>query len=283
MLTPSTPGPAATAAANAAATIRGHRPDDHRIAIVLGSGLARVADLVEHPVRIAYADLPGFPLASVSGHAGAVVAGRIAGVPVVVLSGRAHYYEHGDATAMRIPLETAAALGCSAVVLTCAAGSTRPEMAPGSLMAISDHIAFSGANPLIGTAGDGRFVDMVAAYDPELRALFAEAAAETGVGLGEGVYLWFSGPSFETPAEIRMARALGADAVGMSTVPEVILARYLGMRVAAVATITNLAAGLAPTGPSHAETKTTAAAAAERLATLIGAFVPRFAAADGGA
>jgi purine-nucleoside phosphorylase len=257
----------------AADIVRAARPDGYRAALVLGSGLGGLAERVEGAVRIPYADLPGFPRSGVSGHAGTLVAGRLSGVPVIVLAGRAHYYERGDAAAMRLPLETVAALGCDTVLLTNAAGSTRPEMPPGSLMAITDHIALSGANPLIGEPSDARFVNLVGAYDAALLALLRAAAGRLGIRLDEGVYMWFSGPAFETPAEIRMARTLGADAVGMSTVPETILARFLGLKVVAVSTITNLAAGLAAEGPSHAETKEVAGKAADRLAALATGFL----------
>ena len=162
-----------------------------------------------------------------------------------MLAGRAHYYEHGDAAAMRPALEALAALGIETLILTNAAGSLEPDMPPGSVMLITDHINFSGTNPLIGEPSDARFVGMTEAYDAGLRAAHRDGRARRRASpLHEGVYMWFSGPSFETPAEIRMARIMGADAVGMSTVPEVILARFLGLRVAACSVITNLAAGM---------------------------------------
>jgi purine-nucleoside phosphorylase len=260
-------------AARAAEIVRARRPDAYRAAIVLGSGLGSFADTVEDAVRIPYGELPGFPAAGVSGHAGALVCGRIKGLPVLVLAGRAHFYEHGEAAVMRPALETLAALGVGTLVLTNAAGSVRTEMPPGSLMAIADHLAVSGVNPLIGEPSDKRFVNMVDAYDPALRTRLAACAARLGIPLHHGVYAWFSGPSFETPAEIRMARTLGADAVGMSTVPEVILARFLGLQVAAISTITNLGAGMAPHGPSHGETKEVAGAAAGRLSALLAGFL----------
>lgn len=261
---------ASSAAAN---IVRATRPDAYRVALILGSGLGGLADRVEDAARLPYGELPGFPVSGVSGHAGALVAGRLGGLPVLVLAGRSHYYEHGDAAVMRVALETVAELGCDSLVLTNAAGSVRPDMPPGSLMAITDHIAFGGANPLVGEATDRRFVNLVDAYDPPLTARLRDTAHRNGLVLNEGVYMWFSGPSFETPAEIRMARALGADAIGMSTVPETILARFLGLKVVAVSTITNLAAGMAPQGPSHAETKEVAGAAAADLAGLLVAFL----------
>lgn len=243
------------------------------LGIVLGSGLGGLTAHVEEAVEIPYADLPGFPASGVSGHKGALVLGWLGGARVALLAGRAHYYERGDARAMRAPIETLARLDAEAVLLSNAAGSTRPEMGPGALMAIADHIAFSGLNPLIGEEGDGRFVDMAEAYDPALRSrLMALDPA-----LHEGVYAWFSGPSFETPAEIRAATVLGADAVGMSTVPETILARYFGLRVAGVSVITNLAAGLGAAPLSHAQTKAEADRAATRFEALAMGFAEGFA------
>lgn len=264
---------AASDAARAADLVRARRDDGYRVAIVLGSGLGGFAEAVEDAVRIPYGDLPGFPAAGVSGHAGALVCGRIGGLPVLVLAGRAHFYEHGDAAVMRPALEALAALGVDTLVLTNAAGSVRRKMPPGSLMAITDHLNVSGANPLIGEPSDRRFVNMVDAYDPVLRDRLSACARRLGIHLHHGVYAWFSGPSFETPAEIRMAQAIGADAVGMSTVPEVILARFLGLRVTAISTITNLGAGMAPHGPSHGETKEVAGAAAGQLSALIAGFL----------
>ncbi|NMG40402.1 purine-nucleoside phosphorylase [Chelativorans sp. ZYF759] len=243
------------------------------MALVLGSGLGSLAGEVENAVRIPYGELPGFPESGVTGHAGEVVAGRLSGTDVLVLSGRAHYYEHGNAAAMRPVLETLAGIGIGKLLLTNAAGSLREDMAPGSVMLISDHINFSGSNPLFGEPTDRRFVGMTEAYDAELRAGLKRAAVATGIDLHEGVYMWFSGPSFETPAEIRMARVLGADAVGMSTVPEVILARFLGLRVAACSVITNLAAGMTGQELSHDETKEVAPLGGRRLAAILKAML----------
>ncbi len=243
-----------------------------RLGLVLGSGLGALGEEVEG-VRFPFEDLPGFPVSGVSGHAGAVVVGELEGVRVALLSGRAHYYEQGDAAVMRTPLATAKALGASTVLLTNSAGSLREEMAPGSLMALYDHINVSGLNPLIGEATDARFVNMVEAYAPHLRARLKAADPD----LNEGVYAWFSGPSFETPAEIHAARVLGADAVGMSTVPETILARFLGLEVAAVSVVTNYAAGMTGQPLSHEETKSEAAKAQERFRALVRAFVRSFA------
>lgn len=239
-----------------------------RLGLVLGSGLGPLADRVEG-VAIDYADLPGFPAAGVSGHRGRLVIGALDGVRVAVLSGRAHYYETGSADVMRRPLETLAALGAEAVILTNAAGSLRADCPPGGVMMIADHIVLSGLNPLIGETDEARFVPMTEAYDPALRAALARAARAEGVALPEGVYAWFSGPSFETPAEIRAARILGADAVGMSTAPETILARFLGLRVAGLSVITNMGAGLGDGPISHAQTKAMAPLGAALLERVL--------------
>lgn len=242
-------------------------------AVVTGTGLGAVAALLNGARSLAYAGIPGFPAPGVSGHGGRLHAGRLAGRPVLVLEGRAHAYERGEAAAMRVPLAALAALGVERLLLTNASGSLMPEAGPGRLVLVSDHINLSGLNPLVGEGSEARFVPMNDAYDPALRARLAAAAAACGVPLAEGVYAWFSGPSFETPAEVRMAGRLGADLVGMSTVPEVILARFLGLPVAAVSVVTNWAAGIAGGAPHHAETQATARGAADDLARLIRAFV----------
>jgi purine-nucleoside phosphorylase len=244
---------------------------DIHTAIVLGTGLADAAGAGD--ATLSYSDLPEFPQGSVSGHRGALVLRRDARGCVAFLLGRAHYYENGDPRAIAGALETLAALGVRDLVLTCAAGGVRTDLAPGSLVLITDHINFSGANPLIGVAGDARFTPMVDAYDPHLRARMQRAAHATNIALQEGVYMWFSGPSFETPAEVRMAGLLGADLVGMSTAPETILARCLGLRVAAVAMVTNFAAGVGGGAPHHAETKRVAAQGATRMQALLDGFL----------
>lgn len=245
-----------------------------RLGLILGSGLGHLAGAVEG-VTIPYADLPGFPHAGVSGHNPVLAIGDLEGVRVAVFGGRAHYYETGNPSVMRLPLEVLRALGAGMLIATNAAGSLRPDVAPGDLMLLSDHINFSGLNPLIGEATDARFVPMTAAHDPAMRAALREAAATRGVALPEGVYAWYSGPSFETPAEIRAIRTLGADAVGMSTVPEVILARFLGLRVAAISTITNMAAGLSDEAISHAHTKAMAPLGAAKLEQVLREFLIR--------
>lgn len=259
-------GAAAAAAVTARTDIR------PTVALVLGSGLGHLAEAVSG-VRIPYAELPGFPISKVSGHRGELVVGALEDIPVAVFSGRSHYYESGDAAVMRPAIGMLRELGCGTLLLTNAAGSVRSDLAPGDLMLIDDHINWSGRNPLIGEETDARFVGMTRAYDVGLRDELRNAAAAAGETLRGGVYMWFSGPSFETPAEIRMAQILGADAVGMSTVPEVILARFFGLRVAAVSTITNYGAGITGAELSHHETKEVAGKAAGRLERLVRAFL----------
>lgn len=246
--------------------------DPVRVGLILGSGLGHIASTVDGPA-IPYTDLPGFPASGVSGHSGALHVGTLEGCRVAVFGGRAHYYEHGDSTAMRAPLEMLKALGAESLILTNAAGSMRPDIPPGDLMCLSDHINFSGLNPLIGEPTDARFVPMTQAYDPALRAGLHAAADATGETLSDGVYAWYSGPSFETPAEIRAIHTLGADAVGMSTVPEVILARFLGLRVAAVSVITNMAAGMSDESISHEHTKAMAPLGAMKLEAILRSFL----------
>ncbi|MFN3686757.1 purine-nucleoside phosphorylase [Salinarimonas sp.] len=245
------------------------------LAIVLGTGLGPLADALEDAVAIRFSEIPHFPRSGVSGHAGRLVAGSLEGKRVLALQGRAHFYEHGDPAVMRVAIGAIAGLGAPPLLLTNAAGSTRAEIRPGRLVAIADHIALFCPNPLVGEADERRFVPMTDAYDEALRARLAAAAEEIGVPFGEGVYMWCSGPSFETPAEIRLAQAVGADLVGMSTVPEVILARYHGLAVAGISTVTNLAAGIEGANPSHAETKEVGAHASADLQRLVRAFVAK--------
>lgn len=244
-----------------------------KMALVLGSGLGALASELEDSLVIPYTDLPGFPQRMVEGHGGDLMLGRLGGCEVAVLRGRTHYYQNGRADGMREPLRVLRALGCEVLCLTNAAASLRPEVQPGSLVLVTDHINFSGTNPLIGQEDASAFVDMTDAYDPALRKSMLAAAAQEGIALHEGVYLWFSGPSFETPAEIRAARALGAEVVGMSTVPETILGRQGGFRVLAVSAITNLGAGLDDQPLDHKHTLEKAAEAAGRLATLLKSFL----------
>ncbi|MBV8999600.1 MAG: purine-nucleoside phosphorylase [Solirubrobacterales bacterium] len=249
-----------------------------RVGVVLGSGLGAVADAVEDAEVVGYEELPGFPRPSIEGHAGRAVLGSVSGVPVAVFQGRAHLYEGGDPDALRVPVRALRAAGASVLVLTNAAGSLRAEVGPGSLMAITDHINMQGTNLLMGPNDDAtgpRFPSLRDAYDPGLLAMLRVSARDVGVTLAEGVYLAVSGPSFETPAEIRAYRVLGADAVGMSTVQETIIARHCGLRVAAVSVITNLAEGMSEEPLSHAQTLRAAEAGAGDLARLLLDFIPR--------
>ena len=246
-----------------------------RVGIVLGSGLGAVADAVEDAVSFPYAELPGFPQGTVAGHARTLHLGTLAGVPVAVLQGRAHLYEGVAAAALTVPIRTLRGLGAEALLLTNAAGSLVADVTPGRLMALTDHINLMGTNPLIGPNDDAigpRFVAMGATYDAELRAGLHAAARAEGIALADGVYLAVTGPAFETPAEIRAFKLLGADAVGMSTVPEAIVAAHCGLRVAAVSCITNLAEGMSDEVLSHEGTLAAAAVGALDLARLI----PRF-------
>lgn len=244
-----------------------------RVGVVLGSGLGGFAEIVEQVAAVSYNDLPGFPRPGVGGHAGRLVLGKIGDTSLALMQGRAHYYEHGRPDGMKAAIACLKEIGCEILLLTNAAGSLRPDLPPGSIMLIADHINFTGVNPLFSESGDGRFIDMVGAYDPELRKQLRETAKEAAVTLHDGTYMWFCGPSFETPAEIRAAKLLGADAVGMSTVPEVILARYYGLRVAAVSIITNAAAGMSAVPLSHEQTMAAARQAAGGVRRLLAAFL----------
>lgn len=243
------------------------RPD---VAVILGSGWGSVAQALTDTVDVRYADLPAFPRLDIEGHAGLVRLGRLPAVDasgstarnaradVMVLMGRQHAYEHGNAAAMRGAVQTIAALGCRTVVLTNAAGAINAAMQPGDLMLINDHLNIAQRSPLVDAAGSERFIDMSQVYDGELRAQAMQALHAASVRVHEGVYAWVLGPQFETPAEIRMLRTLGADAVGMSTVPEAIAARHVGLRVMGVTLVTNMAAGLSAVTLSHAQTLTAA-------------------------
>ncbi|MBJ3784635.1 purine-nucleoside phosphorylase [Devosia sediminis] len=242
-------------------------------ALVLGSGLSAIGELMEDKVLIPYGELKGFPGAGVSGHGRDLIIGQMGGKRIAVLTGREHYYEHGNAPAMRPALEAMAELGAETLLLTNSAGSVDTRFQPGDLMLISDHINYAGMNPLIGEPTDRRFVNMVNCYDLDLRAKATRLAGQFDYQLGEGVYLWYSGPSFETVAEIQMAMRLGANAVGMSTAPEVILGRFLDMKVWACSSITNMGAGLSSENISHEHTKHMAVQGAEKLKKLIPALV----------
>jgi inosine/guanosine/xanthosine phosphorylase family protein len=244
------------------------------LAIVLGSGFSSVSDALAVETEVPYAKLPGFPRTSVGGHAGKIIFGKLAGTPVLMLCGRAHYYEGYLMEEVTFPMRALAAFGIRTVLLTNAAGGINRRFRPGDFMVLTDHINFMGANPLRGAAANdpSRFVDLTHAYDPALNRLLKRAAREAGVTLRSGVYLAVSGPSYETPAEIRAFARLGADAVGMSTVPEAIVARQCGLRVAAVSCITNLAAGRGRRTLSHAEVLDRAARVQRRVTAWLEAF-----------
>lgn len=244
-----------------------------RIAVVLGSGWGGLTEHLQDAVRIPYADLEGFPPATVAGHSGELWLGRIGAHEVAVMGGRQHGYETGAVDGMQIPFRVLQALGCEVLVQTNAAGSLRTDMPPQSLMVLNDHINWPQRSPLVGETGSERFVSMVDAYDPALRTQALHTAAQQGVTLHTGVYAWAFGPQFETPAEIRLLARLGADAVGMSTVPETILARHLGLRVLALSCITNMGAGLSSEPLSHAHTLSQAQAGSAVASGLLAAIV----------
>ncbi len=263
----------------------GHAP---RVGIVLGSGLGAVADAVADPVYVPYGEIPHFPQSTVEGHSGRIVTGLLGGVPVVVMQGRVHSYEGYTPQQVTFPMRVLGLLGVQAVVLTNAAGGIKEGYCVGQLLALADHINQMGWNPLNGLneprfamrKGAGlRFFDMTEAYSISLRVLAKEAANEEGFALDEGVYLATPGPSFETPAEIRAFRTLGATLVGMSTVPETIVARHMGVEVLGISCVTNLAAGLGATPLSHEEVSETGRKVEQRLAALLTRLAPMIAAA----
>jgi purine-nucleoside phosphorylase len=266
----------ADAAATAAAAIRGRLGAfDPVAAIILGSGLGGLAKRIDDPLILPYGEIPGFPASTVVGHAGQLLAGTLEGRRVVALAGRFHMYEGHDAALAAFPARVMHALGAPVLVVSNAAGGIRRTFDPGTLMLIGDHINLTFRNPLIGPVqrGDDRFPDMSAPYDPELRALARSVAQARGITLREGVYAGLLGPSYETRAEVRMLAALGADAVGMSTVPEVLVARALRLRVLGLSCITNLASGLGGAPITHAEVIETTAAAAGQFETLVAGVV----------
>jgi purine-nucleoside phosphorylase len=245
------------------------------IGIVLGSGLGGLAGDIENAVRVPFAEVPGFPSATVVGHAGAVVWGRLGGRNVVALAGRFHMYEGHPPQLAAFPVRVMHELGAKTYFASNAAGGIRRDLAAGDLMIIDDHLNLTGVNPLTGHVEDGdeRFPDMSAPYDAELRSLLRKSAEKVGVAPKEGVYAWLSGPSFETRAEIRMLERLGADAVGMSTVPEVIVARAIGMRVAAMSCIANTASGVTDAPVLHTDVLEVTARAARGFQALVREFV----------
>jgi purine-nucleoside phosphorylase len=253
-----------------------------RVGVVLGSGLGSFADSLDGASKIPYRDLPHMPSPAVPGHAGNLCFGRVSGVPIVCMQGRVHLYEGYPADKIVHGVRTMARLGVRVVLLTNAAGGLDPSWAPGDLMVVVDHLNLTGTSPLIGSNDDGlgpRFPDMTAAYDAQLQDVLRGIARDGGIGLRQGVYAGVPGPSYETPAEVRMLRALGAHAVGMSTVHEVIALRHMGVRVGALSCITNLAAGIAAGPLDHAEVEATARARRGQIATLLAGWIARAGAA----
>lgn len=263
----------------AARFVRSRAPREPLIGLVLGSGLGGFSAGLEGGVRIPYADIPGFPAATVAGHQGQLVLGAVRGVSVACLSGRAHLYEGHATDRVVFGVRLLATLGCRAALLTNAAGGIRERLEPGGLLLLCDHVNLTGANPLVGPSEPPfpRFPDMTQAYDARLRAVAHDAARAEAITLDEGVYAGVLGPSYETPAEIRMLRSLGADAVGMSTVLEVIALRHRGVRVGALSVITNLAAGLSRRALDHDEVQAVGAAARDRLERLLSGWIERLA------
>ena len=261
----------------AAVVTRAIAPRAPRVGVILGSGLGRFAETLDDAVALPYASIPGFPVSSVPGHAGQLVAGSCQGVQALVMQGRVHCYEGYPIEQVVLPARALVACGCRRLIITNAAGGIRAELRPGDLALITDHINLSGRNPLVGPGDERlgpRFPDMSDAYDPALRKLAHAVAAEEGVTLREGVYSWLVGPSYETPAEIRMLRTAGADLAGMSTVPEVIAVHQMGARVLGISCVTNLAAGLGGK-LSHDEVKETAARVEKTFLHLLARIIAR--------
>jgi xanthosine phosphorylase len=260
-------------ARKAAQIVAARATDRHpKVGIILGSGLGGLADRIEQAIAIDYRELPGFPTPSVAGHVGRLVIGQLGGIEVACLQGRVHLYEGHSARAVVPLVRTLHLLGCETLVVTNAAGALDLDATPGSLMMVTDHINFQGDNPLVGANDDGfgpRFPAMSGAYDRELQSLLRACAKDLDIPLRHGVYLALRGPCFETPAEITAFARLGANAVGMSTVPEVIVARHCGMRVAAISVLTNLGAGLSDEVLSHEQTLHFSGLAAADLQRLV--------------
>lgn len=248
------------------------------VGLILGSGLGDVVDTIEDPIFIDYKDIPGFPKTTVPGHKGRFVVGRCQGKEIIAAQGRFHYYEGYDMEQVVLPVRTMKILGVQTLIITNSAGGINPDFSPGDLMVIRDHINMSGVNPLRGRNMDDlgpRFPDMTYAYTPDLRRLVMDTAKEMGLKVREGVYAMMPGPSYETPAEIRMLQRLGADAVGMSTVPEVIAAVHAGVKVVGISCITNMAAGLLDKPLTHEEVIETAGQAARDFARLLLGFIAK--------
>jgi purine-nucleoside phosphorylase len=259
-------------AEEAASAIRRRIAVAPRVAVVLGSGLGSFADRVEQPIAVPYTDIPHFPRPTVEGHSGRLVVGNVAGTPVAVMQGRVHGYEGYSAQEVTFPTRVLGRLGIGTLIVTNAAGGIRLDLRQGQLVLLADHINLTGCNPLVGGNDERlgeRFFDMTEAYSKRLRVLAREAGARHGISLPEGVYLSVSGPSYETPAEIRAFRSWGADLVGMSTVQEVIVARHMGLEVLGISCVTNMAAGILDQPINHLEVIETGARAQEHLTTLL--------------
>jgi purine-nucleoside phosphorylase len=264
----------------ALSVVRRHLPCSPRIALVLGSGLGALTSVFARPVALPYSEIPGLPQATVAGHTGQLVAGELEGVDVIAMQGRLHPYEGHSLAQVVLGVRLMLRMGANTLIVTNAAGGLDPDLAPGSLLAITDHLNLTGQNCLVG-ANDAalgpRFSDMSAAYDPALIELASEVARAQGVELARGVYAGVLGPSYETPAEVRMLALLGASAVGMSTVQEVIAARHMGARVLGISCVTNAAAGLSTERLDHADVERTARASAEKLSRLVRGVIARLA------
>lgn len=249
-----------------------------KVGLILGSGLGALADDMDEKVVVPYGDIPHFPVSTVAGHKGNLVIGKLAGTPAFAMQGRFHYYEGHTMEDVVLPVRVMARLGVETFVITNAAGGLNEKFEPGDLMLIRDHINMFGTNPLLGPNVDElgpRFPDMTNAYDENLRALAREAAKELGIGLQEGVYMGLTGPTYETPAEIKAFRVLGADAVGMSTVPEAIVARHMGVKVLGISCISNMAAGMLPEPLSHDDVVAVTGRIARSFGSLVTAVVGR--------
>jgi purine-nucleoside phosphorylase len=270
-------------AAAAVATATGR--DRHDVAVVLGSGLGSYAATIPGGIEVPYTEIPGFPTPKVEGHAGSLFSASVgtAGRAALLFAGRVHTYEGWEMDEVVFGVRTAALTGCRTVLLTNAAGGVGDGLEPGDLVTIRDHINFTGRNPLVGPNDDRfgpRFPDMTSTYHPEVRATIERVSGELGLAYKEGVYAWFLGPTYETPAEVQMAKRLGADLVGMSTVPEAIALNHMGVRVGGISLVTNLAAGISASPLSHEEVTETAAAARERFSNLVDRLLPALAEGD---
>jgi purine-nucleoside phosphorylase len=251
-----------------------------QVAIVLGSGLGSYTDQLTDKISIPFKDIPGFLPTTVEGHSGAMVLGKVNGLPVVVLQGRLHAYEGHGLEQITFPIRVMKELGAKIIMITNAAGGINPKYTPGDLVMITDHINLTGVNPLVGpndSKNGPRFPDMTFAYDPELRALLQKSSSDLKINLQEGIYCGVMGPSYETPAEIRMFRLIGADLVGMSTVPEVIVANHCGLKVCALSCVTNFAAGIKPEKLNHDDVKDEAQKVTQKFTALLNEFLNHYA------